>query len=61
VFIVQRGEDSAEDDVQLNGITGHLASCSAGSQALTWLVREDGVQHNEFNKFKPIYLFKIVR
>ena len=36
-------------------------------QLLCWepgldvLVREDGVQLTEWNKFKPIYLFKIIR
>lgn len=31
--MAQSGEASGEDDVQLYGVPGHLASCSAGTQA----------------------------
>lgn len=33
VLRTQNGEASDEDDMQLHCVTGHLASCYAGSQA----------------------------
>lgn len=50
--MAQTGETSGEDDVQLHGVPGHLASCSG---------RGGGVQLHELSTFKPISLFKNIR